>query len=408
MKKDTLSNGTELAKIIIVLMFIVPMSLKAQPFTKKYIMSYHTCGTGCTGFTDHLVNLAESNDGINWTTVPNFTSYLGSVPDVIIRRNKLYLYNPGKVKRYNNSTGLWDITTSKVTIIDSIGGNVNFVDPSAIIDNSGKIVLFYLNSSGIPMGQDPAGCSTYPCIKRFDSATEVDGSDGTQFLQNSGHRASFTLTSTSTSDPDIYYDGSKYILYISKGTNTYAYQCNTLNGTYTAMPNLTNGLLTSQGGIPCGYYDPTSNKYWTYVHANVSGSTVIRQAIHSNFNSQLTTFNTVISASIMAKPTGTTTESPGFCTNDFLVTSLSKKEITNINIFPNPTSDLVTLELKDVDYRDMNVEIQNTLGQRVFFQTLRNVKNYTIDLSKYAVGVYSVSLNIDNAVFYNKKLILQR
>lgn len=408
MKKDTLSNGTELAKIIIFLMFIVPMSMKAQPFTKKYIMSYHTCGTGCTGFNDHLVNLAESNDGISWATVPNFTSYLGSVPDVIIRRNKLYLYNPGKVKRYNNSTGLWDTTTSKVTIIDSIGGNVNFVDPSAIIDNSGKIVLFYLNSSGIPMGQDPAGCSTYPCIKRFDSATEVDGSDGTQFLQNSGHRASFTLTSTSTSDPDIYYDGNKYILYISKGTNTYAYQCNTLNGTYTAMPNLMNGLLTSLGGIPCGYYDPISNKYWTYVHANVSGSTVIRQAIHSNFNSMLSTFNTVISASIMAKPTGTTTESPGFCTNDFLVTSLSKKEITNINIFPNPTSDLVTLELKDVDYRAMSVEIQNLLGQRVFFQTVRNEKNYTIDLSKYAEGVYSVSLNIDNAFFYNKKLILQR
>lgn len=408
MKKKLLLRVNVFTKTTIVLLLLMPTILNAQPFTKKYIISYHTCGTGCTSFNDHLVNLAESNDGISWTAVPYFTPYLGSVPDVIIREAKLYLYNPGKVKRFDNSTGLWDAATSKVTVKDSIGGSVNFVDPSAIIDETGKIVLFYLNSSGIPMGQDPAGCSTYPCVKRFDSATEVDGSDGTQFIQNSGHRASFTLNSNSTSDPDIYFDGNNYILYVSKGSNTYAYQCNTLKGTYTSMPNISNGLLTSQGGIPCGYFDPISNNYWTYVHANISGVTVIRQAIHSNFNSQLSTFNTVISASIMEKTTGTTTESPGFCTNDFLLTSLSKKMSPNINIYPNPTSNFVTLDLNGIDYKEINVVVQNTLGQRVYSQIVKNQQDYIIDLSKDLPGVYMISLNIDNAIFYNKKFILQR
>jgi hypothetical protein len=186
----------------ILIILIIPFNGISQPFTKRYIMSFLTCDAACNGFNDHMVTLAESDDGTNWSPVPNFTPYNGSVPDVIIRGSKLYVYTPGKVKRYDKAASSWD--AGSVFVTDSSGGMVQYVDPSAYIDSAGRIVLFFLNSTGTPMGQDPAGCQTYPCVKYFDSATEINGSDGTQFVKNSGHRISITLLSGTASDPDIF------------------------------------------------------------------------------------------------------------------------------------------------------------------------------------------------------------
>jgi hypothetical protein len=391
---------THLFKILLILLLLAPFSGNSQPFTKKYVMSFHTCDATCYSVSDHLVHLAESNDGANWTLVPNFTSYAGSVPDVVIRGSKLYLYTPGKVKRYDNSTATWDASTTMVSIFDSIGGMIQYVDPSAYIDNSGKIVLFFLNSTGNPMGQDPAGCQTYPCTKFFESATEVDGSDGTQFVKNSGHRFSYTLTSGTASDPDIFFDGSKYIMYISKGGSIYACQSDSLHGTYTVMPNLPNGILTFQGGVPCGYYDPLSGNYWTYVLSNVSGSVTIKQAIHANFNSQLNTFNIVISGPIIGEPTTTKTESPGFCVNDFLLTSVSEKSNSNINIFPNPVSDNITIRSSLSD-KNKIVSICNINGIMILQLPIQQEET-KIDISGFAKGVYIIKLISNEDIFVSK------
>lgn len=370
---------------------IVPLCMGAQPFTKKYIMSFHICDATCYQVNDHMTNLAESDDGTNWTLVPNFSPHNGSVPDVIIRGNKLYLYNPGKVKRYDNSTGLWDAGTTQVTVTDSAGWLVQYVDPSAYIDSLGRIVLFFLNSTGNPMGQDPAGCQTYPCIKYFDSATEVDGSDGTQFVKDPGHRLVYNLTSGTASDPDIFYDGSKYIMYISKGGSVYAYNSNTLNGTYTAIPGLTNGLLTFQGGVPCGYYDPVSGNYWTYVHSNVSGSVIIKQAIHANFSSQLNTFTTVMSGPIIGEPSTSKTESPGFCVNEFLTNS-GEISFSGINIYPVPATGELFIEKKN-EQPINKLEIYNMLAERIYSVTdLNQQEKFVIDISGFIKGIYFVKI----------------
>ncbi|MDD2798643.1 MAG: T9SS type A sorting domain-containing protein [Bacteroidales bacterium] len=381
--------------------------LLAQPFTKKYIMSFHTCGAGCTSFNDHKVNLAESDDGATWTMVPNFTPYKGSVPDLTIRGNKLYIYTPNSVKRYDNATSTWDATTSPVFITDSIGGHVNFVDPSPFVDSSGRIVLVYLNSTGIQMGQDPAGCTTFPCTKYFDSAVEVDGSDGTQFVQSSGHRVIYPLSSGSASDPDIYFDGTKYVLYVSKGNNTLAFQGNSLSSGFTAMPNLNSGILTNQGGIPCGYFDPITNKYWTFIHANVSGNTVIRRGIHSDFSTQVSSFTTVISGTIIGQAASVTTESPGFCTNDFLLSSINDLEANKISIFPNPAKGSISVNLSDLAFSVVDMSIRNSVGQSIIQNHFSLNKQLTVNVSTFKSGVYFMTLNFDREKKITKKLIVQ-
>lgn len=380
-------------------------SVQSQPFTKKYILSFHTCDSNCMGFQDHMVNLAESDDGSTWTLVPGFSPYSGSVPDVITRGNKLYIYTPGKVMRYDNSISTWDASPVTISILDSAGGNVNFVDPSAYVDEQGRLILFFLNSTGMPMGQDPAGCQPYPCDKFFDSAIEVQGSDGTQFTMQSGHRAVLNLVSGSASDPDIFYDGTNYIMYISKGNNVAAFESNLLHGSYSTITGLSNGLLTNMGGIPCGYYDSISGNYWTYVHSNVSGNTVIRQAVSSNLNSQLNTFNTVISGTIIGEPATTKTESPGFCTNEFLSATVSENKNDNFKVYPNPANSILTIQSSNT-YKNTLLEIVDFLGV-IVFKTQLYGKSTSIDISGFSIGIYFYQVKSEKEILKTGKIIIE-
>ncbi len=304
--------------IFIIISFLITTSIFSQPFTKKYLMAFHTCGTNCTDPRNHNVRLAESNDGVDWTLVPNFQTYSGSVPDVTTRGSKLYIYNAGNVTIYDRDTNTW-LAQTTFQITDTSGTVVQATDPSLFIDDQGRINLFFLNSTGST--GDPAGCSSYPCNKIFDSAIEVSGSDGTSFIAQSNHRASIELNAGVASDPDIFFDGTTYFMYISMGQTSVAYSSDSLHGSYELLSSLPNGVLTDQGGVPCGYYDPITNKYWTYISKKqVNGNVDINLAVHDNFNSQLSEvdFTTVITGESIGLDSWVYAESPGFCINGFL------------------------------------------------------------------------------------------
>ncbi len=146
-----------------------------------YLLAFHVCDpevSDCSDPRNHSVYLAQSDDGGNWSVVPGWETYKGSVPDVIRRGETLYVYTPGKVRRYDFATETWE---SPVIVALTDTESDSFVDPSLIIDDQDRLVLFYL--AGI-IGQDPAGCAPgeTSCVKHFRSATEVEGSDGTQFV----------------------------------------------------------------------------------------------------------------------------------------------------------------------------------------------------------------------------------
>jgi hypothetical protein len=63
--------------------------------------------------------------------------------------------------------------------------------------------------------------------------------------------------------------------------------------------------------VPAGFYNAPTNQYWTYVTNNG-----IRRATHDTLNSQVSSFNTVVSGSTMAGLGSTyRVESPGFALN---------------------------------------------------------------------------------------------
>jgi hypothetical protein len=205
--------------------------------------------------------------------------------------------------------------------ISGLPSNVStdWADPSLWVDEEGRLVLFILYA---PFGQgDPARCSpgVASCTKQILSATEVPGSNGTQFVVDPGDRATVTLSGSrppsTASDPDVFFDGTQYVLYISHGPSTSVWTSPTLRGTYTQSTMLPNGLLSNNtGGVPAGYFEPSTMQYWTYAHVSQAGVSVIRRAIHSGLSQQLgaTSWTTVMSGSGMGFSSATSVESPSF------------------------------------------------------------------------------------------------
>ncbi len=396
--------------------------LHAQPFTKKFIMPFHTCdkaiSSNCNDPINHVTRLAESDNGTQWSLVLGFTPLKGggiippvSVPDLIQRGNKAYLYVPSAVYIYDGSTGKWSSNTT-YTITDESGASIRFVDPSPMLDAQGRIVLFFLNSSSSGQGMDPAGCSSYPCTKRFDSAIEVEGSDGKRFVMQSGPRVQITLDGAmlrTGSDPDIYYDGTKYVLYVSAGASTLAFSSTTLHGSYTPLIGTT-GLLTSIGGVPCGHYDTETKRYWTFVQSNEGGTNVIKRAVHADFSRQLgaSDFTTVMSASTLGLGTQTNAESPGITLNAWLnATSVQESAQSLISqpiVSPNPASDIVVVKFTLQQPQHVSLKIFNALGQEVsqIFDTELAKGEYTYQLStqdcaRNTSAILFVQLNIQNS-----------
>jgi hypothetical protein len=153
--------------------------------TKHYLLAFGACdqaalGSACNDVRNKTTYLAQSDDGVSWSLVPGWPASNGSVPDVIRRGSTIYFYvhtEPGSLNqliRYHVDTGVLDPPVSVAVTGLGSGG---FVDPSLIQDADGSLVLFFL--PGI-LDREPAGClpTEDPCLKHFQSATEVAGSDG--------------------------------------------------------------------------------------------------------------------------------------------------------------------------------------------------------------------------------------
>ncbi len=264
--------------------------------TRPYLMAFHACDTAqsaCDTPATHQVYLAQSADGLSWQLVPGWQPFSGSVPEIIRRDDTLYIYTPGAVTRYHFDTGVLE-ATRQVTVE---GFPEGFVDPSLVLDDQGRLVLFFV--PGV-VGGDPGGCNgEVQCERTVRSAVEAVGSDGTRFRPMDGARVTLTVGEgqafRSLSDPDVFSDGHRMVLLVSHGLSVQAWESSTLHGAYDLIGLLSHGA----GGVPAGFFDPHTRRYWIYVHysRNLNTPTEIRLARVPDLKRQLSIadFTTVLS-----------------------------------------------------------------------------------------------------------------
>lgn len=98
-----------------------------------------------------------------------------------------------------------------------------------------------------------------------------------------------------------------------------------------------------------------------------------------------------------------------YFTTNFGLSVEDYEPIKEVNIFPNPSNGTFMLDLALVDKQDIQVEIYNLTGQKVFSQTLTQIDytTKTIDLSGESNGIYIVNVITKEDVI-SRKLVLNR
>jgi len=232
-----------------------------------YLLSFHTCPVNekaCGNPINHRVRLAGSEDGASWSLLEWVEPFSGSVPDVLVRDGILYLYSLPELRRIDLATQEV-LPGSELTFRSE--DTVFHADPSMILDEDGRIVMFFLEGS---KGTDPASCPETPCTKRILSATEEAGSLGSVFTVDEGARLELEITEEGparVSDPDIFVDTAGYTMLISRGQSVRVYHSAELRGTFEAVAK--DHLTPGTGGVPAA--DRVEGQYWLYVSVDKDG-----------------------------------------------------------------------------------------------------------------------------------------
>ena len=82
------------------------------------------------------------------------------------------------------------------------------------------------------------------------------------------------------------------------------------------------------------------------------------------------------------------------------------ENIIDVNIYPNPSSNIFNIELNSDSKAEISVT--NILGEQVYFESTKSIGEYNtqIDLSNYSKGIYNLTIKTSDGIS-NHKLILQ-
>ena len=251
-------------------------AITAAP-SKSYLMSFHSADVAA-GPDTHKTWIVESDDFIHWSLIPGYQAFCGSVPDLIRRDTSLYVFNAGIMRRLDYGTLQWDATV-QVTVRSSAGGDeIDYfmVDVTPFLGADGLIHLYYLKND-LGTGYDPAGCGpSTTCTKTFESATEVSGSGGTEYVVDSGSRVQVVVDEADVaamreggSDPDFFRgaSGEYYLAVMGGPESTYLFTATGMTDSFAPIGGLgSESLITgSLGAVPSALYDSSGSRYiWAF------------------------------------------------------------------------------------------------------------------------------------------------
>jgi len=79
-----------------------------------------------------------------------------------------------------------------------------------------------------------------------------------------------------------------------------------------------------------------------------------------------------------------------------VATTELESKTQKINLYPNPATNELTIEIDEDGYFNVGITLLNVLGEVVYFSPGENIgRKKTIDISALATGIYFVELNID-------------
>lgn len=80
-----------------------------------------------------------------------------------------------------------------------------------------------------------------------------------------------------------------------------------------------------------------------------------------------------------------------------------------INLFPNPSNNLINLEIVLKNNADIKITILNTLGQKLYSKKINNLSKHTehININQFADGIYYIEMELNNQIEMLKFLKVQ-
>ncbi len=94
--------------------------------------------------------------------------------------------------------------------------------------------------------------------------------------------------------------------------------------------------------------------------------------------------------------------------NDKLVLGVQAVNLNNlIRVYPNPTADVLNLDLNAIPKQETNIELYNTLGQLVYKTEALN-QYLVINTSEFTGGIYSLSIKQNNKTIAIKKVVINK
>ncbi|MES2287856.1 MAG: T9SS type A sorting domain-containing protein [Bacteroidota bacterium] len=144
--------------------------------------------------------------------------------------------------------------------------------------------------------------------------------------------------------------------------------------------------------------------------STVDAQTLKRQCVASTGN--YVSENGVTLQQTIGQPYGTTPYysnttrfTPGFLQPVFRIENI--KSSIDAKVFPNPTSNQVTIE-SSIILENVVIQIVDITGKILLNQKIAEFKTYAIDCSNWSTGAYVISLADSKNSLYSSKLIITR
>ena len=90
---------------------------------------------------------------------------------------------------------------------------------------------------------------------------------------------------------------------------------------------------------------------------------------------------------------------------DVLTTVNSLDNLDDIQIFPNPSNGVFSIQLEK-EYKEVSILVHDYKGVAIYKEVKYNSKEFKIDLSNYSKGSYIVKIEIGNSIKIKKLIIL--